>query len=83
MKEKNIDIWTKKLDWIATRGGMALVNTHPDYMQFGGKKLKFDQYPANYYKSFLEYIRDHYSGQYWNPLPKTVAQYLSQQKYVN
>jgi len=34
MKEKNIDIWKQKLDWIAEHGGMALVNTHPDYMNF-------------------------------------------------
>ena len=34
MKEKNIDIWKQKLDWIAENGGMALVNTHPDYMNF-------------------------------------------------
>ena len=30
MREKNIDIWKQKLDWIAKHGGMALVNTHPD-----------------------------------------------------
>ncbi len=30
MKEDNIDIWKKKLDWIAERGGMALLDVHPD-----------------------------------------------------
>jgi hypothetical protein len=34
MQEKNIDIWKKKLDWIADQGGMALFITHPGYMRF-------------------------------------------------
>ena len=34
MQQKNIDIWKKKLDWIAEKGGMALFITHPDYMNF-------------------------------------------------
>jgi hypothetical protein len=38
MREKNIDIWKKKLDWIVEKGGMALLITHPDYMIFGGKR---------------------------------------------
>jgi peptidoglycan/xylan/chitin deacetylase (PgdA/CDA1 family) len=35
LKQKNIDLWKKKLDWIAEKGGMALLITHPDYMNFG------------------------------------------------
>ena len=33
MQQKNIDIWKKKLDWIAEKGGMALFITHPDYIE--------------------------------------------------
>jgi hypothetical protein len=29
MREKDIDIWKKKLDWIVEKGGMALLITHP------------------------------------------------------
>ena len=36
LQEKNIDIWKRKLDWIAEKGGMALLNTHSDYMSFDG-----------------------------------------------
>jgi len=36
MQEKNIDIWKRKLEWVAENGGMPLVNTHPDYMNFDG-----------------------------------------------
>ncbi len=45
LREANIEIWKKKLDWIAARGGMALINTHPDYMCFEGKPKK-DEFPA-------------------------------------
>ena len=36
LREKTNGIWKTKLDWIAQHGGMALLNTHPDYMRFDG-----------------------------------------------
>jgi hypothetical protein len=75
MKEKNINIWKKKLDWIAERGGMALLNTHPDYLNFDGKKLKLEEYPKQYYEDFIKYIKLKYEGQYWHVLPKDLAGY--------
>ena len=29
LQEKTIDIWTQKLDWVAEKGGMVLLNTPP------------------------------------------------------
>lgn len=75
MKEKNIEIWKKKLAWIAEKGGMALLNTHPDYMNLCGGKLSYENYPAEYYEEFLSYIKTKYSGQYWNVLPKEIAHF--------
>ena len=40
MRKKNIEIWKNKLDWIVKNGGMALLNTHPDYMNFGYSKIE-------------------------------------------
>ncbi|GMT46721.1 MAG: hypothetical protein IEMM0007_0287 [bacterium] len=77
MKEKNIDIWKRKLDWIAEHGGMALLTTHPDYMNFDGKKLGIEEYPAEYYKNFLDYIKAEYDGKYWHVLPKDMACFWS------
>jgi peptidoglycan/xylan/chitin deacetylase (PgdA/CDA1 family) len=74
MQEKTIDIWKRKLDWIVEHGGMALVNTHPDYMTFD-KTSHYEEYPAQYYEEFLGYIKTRYERLYWNPLPKDVAQY--------
>jgi hypothetical protein len=75
MKEPDINIWKTKLDWIAKKGGMVLLNTHPDYMGFGAKDLGIEQYPAEYYEAFLSYIKSRYRGQYWSVLPKEAAQF--------
>ncbi len=37
LRERSPDIWLNKLDWLAKHGGMALVNVHPDYLQFPGE----------------------------------------------
>ena len=77
MKEKTINIWKQKLDWIIEHGGMALMNTHPDYMNFGGNRLDREEYPAEYYEEFLRYIKDKYEGQYWHVLPRDMARFWS------
>lgn len=75
LKEKNIDIWKKKLDWIADKGGMALFNTHPDYMNFNCKKHQLEEYPIRFYAEFIEYIKSRYKGQFWQALPAEVARF--------
>lgn len=75
MKEMNIDIWKRKLDWIAEKGGLALLTTHPDYMKFGSKKPGLDQYPADYYRQLLSYISDRYKGRYWHVLPRDLSRF--------
>lgn len=41
--------------------GMAVLNTHPDYMCFGGKSA-VDEFPISYYEEFLSYVRQKYEG---------------------
>lgn len=77
MQEKNIDIWKQKLDWIAEKGGMALLTTHPDYMNFGDSERTIDEYPADYYREILEYINERYKDQCWRALPGDVADYFT------
>jgi peptidoglycan/xylan/chitin deacetylase (PgdA/CDA1 family) len=74
---KDIGIWMKKLDWIAEHGGMALLITHPDYMSWNGSKPGEEEYPSDYYRAFLDYIRTKYHGRYWNALPREVADYYA------
>jgi hypothetical protein len=61
MKEKNIDIWKKKLDWIVEKGGMALVIAHPDYMNFSKKQCGKEEYPKEFYRELLAYIKTIYA----------------------
>lgn len=75
MKEKNIDIWKKKLDWIAERGGMALLITHPDYINSQNGSCAMEEYPIEFYRELLEYVKDKYEGQYWHQLPKEIARF--------
>lgn len=74
LQEPNIDIWKKKLDWIAEKGGMALLNAHPDYMCFKGERAA-DEFPVAFYEEFLQYARDKYEGQFWTGLPKEISRY--------
>ena len=75
IREKDASIWKQKLDWIAKNGGMALLNAHPDYMNFDGRKLGVEEYPVQYYEEFLAYIKDKYEGQFWHVLPKEIARF--------
>jgi hypothetical protein len=75
LREKNIDIWKRKLDWIVQHGGMALINAHPDYMNFSDRSMGNEEYPAEYYRQFLDHIKTQYAGQYWQALPREIARY--------
>lgn len=74
LQEKTIGIWKRKLDWVAEKGGMALLNTHPDYMN-GSSKWGLEEYPMRFYEEFLHYIKENYEGRYWHALPKEVARF--------
>ena len=74
-QEKNLDIWKRKLDWVANKGGMALLNTHPDYMSVDGKRPKGEEYPLEYYVEFLEFVQNEYGNACWHALPRDVAHY--------
>ncbi len=80
LRERTIDIWKRKLDWVASHGGMALLDSHPDYMDFKGGEVKWNQYPASLYAEFLDYVRTKYQGMYWHALPREVADYCGQFK---
>jgi hypothetical protein len=56
---------------------MVLVNTHPDYINFNGKKSSIEEYPAEYYEELLTYIKNKYEGQYWHVLPRDMALFWS------
>lgn len=68
-------IWLNKLKWVAERGGMALVNVHPDYIAMGDDDGG-DGYPLEHYRSLLEFVRRNYSDEAWCAVPKEVARHV-------
>jgi len=75
LRERNDQIWRNKLDWLVSRGGMVLLNAHPDYMNFNGNGLRTSEFPVRFYQEFLNYVKERYAGQYWNCLPREVTNY--------
>lgn len=73
LQEPSIEIWQRKVNWIAEHGGMVLLNTHPDYMSFGPGPAGRDEYPVERYGQFLDWIRSVHKGAYWSALPSEVA----------
>lgn len=76
LKEKSIDIWKRKLEWIARHGGLALVNIHPDYVNFSGNGRNDALYPVSLLEELLKHIRTEYEGFYWNPLARDLASWF-------
>lgn len=82
MEETTIDIWKRKLDWIAENGGMVLVNTHPDYMELPSALPNRDAvYPTRLYKELLAYILQKYNGLYWCPLPCDIVSFCRENEH--
>jgi peptidoglycan/xylan/chitin deacetylase (PgdA/CDA1 family) len=78
LRERSINIWRTKLDWIAKNRGMALINTHPDYINFGNRRSGKEEYPVKHYRDFLSYVKNQYGGSVWNPLPKEMVEFLNE-----
>ncbi len=75
LREKTIDLWKRKLDWIAAKGGMALLNVHPDYVDLDRHTTGASEFDPAFYRGFLEYVKDKYAGAYWHALPHEIARF--------
>lgn len=76
LRERTIDLWKRKVDWLAQHGGMILLDTHPDYMAMGATDQRGHQYPVGLYKELLDYIKSRYQDEYWAALPKEAASWV-------
>jgi hypothetical protein len=63
LSETSPHIWLEKVDFIQAHRGMALINTHPDYLR---KEINLDVY-----REFLQNIKERQES--WNALPHEVA----------
>ncbi len=74
-RNRAIDVWKEKLDWVAANGGLALLNVHPDYLAFDRQAHAVSEFPPAMYEGFLAYVKEKYAGAYWQPLPRELARY--------
>lgn len=77
LDETGAEIWKKKLDWVAQKGGLALLNVHPDYIQFEGDAQQGQTFPVAHYREFLEDFAARYREEHWHVLPKEVARVVA------
>ncbi|OIP89511.1 MAG: hypothetical protein AUK55_14345 [Syntrophobacteraceae bacterium CG2_30_61_12] len=75
MGERTIDLWKRKLAWVVDRGGLALVNAHPDYMAFQPNEQTIENYPVSLYRDFLQHVKATYAKRYWHGLPKDLVRH--------
>lgn len=76
LQRRDIQTWTTKAEWTAAQGGMVLLNSHPDYMDFAGTGLDPRQYPMHLYRDFLRAVKSRFAGAYWHALPCEVADWI-------
>jgi len=79
LQEKTDAVWRQKLDWIAAHNGVALINVHPDYLGFEGKRMELGEFPVAIYSDFLKWVKETHGDQCWHPLPRDLAEHCRQQ----
>ncbi|MEN9975188.1 MAG: hypothetical protein RLZZ282_1194, partial [Verrucomicrobiota bacterium] len=75
LREPNGEIWKRKTEWIVERGGMVLVNVHPDYMHLSESAERMT-YPITHYDGFLRWVREEYQGEFWQALPREISRFV-------
>jgi len=71
-------IWRDKLEWIASHGGMVLLNVHPDYLHFRGRGPAPQRTVLEHYIDLLRFLQARFPGAYWHALPHQVADFVRQ-----
>jgi hypothetical protein len=75
LREPDAEIWRRKTEWIVRRGGMVLMNVHPDYIDLTGAG-KPTTYPLAHYEGFLRWLSDTYQNEVWRALPREVSRFI-------
>jgi len=72
LKQDHPDIWLEKVEFLARYHGMALLNSHPDYL--------IEKRTFSIYKELLQRLRDR--NDYWQALPGEVAHWWRQRQEI-
>lgn len=82
LRERDIEIWRRKTEWLVAHGGMVHVNVHPDYLCFDGKRPATSEFDAGLYERFLLHIKESYGDRYWNPLPRELGRFVAKRHHA-
>ena len=63
LRERSIDAWVRKSEWIIANHGLIVLNVHPDYLDSPERLALYEQ--------FLVWLREQQGG--WLALPRDVA----------
>jgi len=79
LREPDGEIWKRKTEWIVGRGGMVLLNVHPDYidMRGTGESMTF---PLAHYEGFLSWVLERYKQDVWQALPREISRFVLAQQ---
>lgn len=69
-------IWRDKLEWVASHGGMALLNVHPDYLHLRGRGPSPQRTVFEHYLDLLRFLQLRFPDAYWHALPRQVAVFV-------
>lgn len=75
-QEGTNEIWRKKLEWVASHGGMVLVNVHPDYLHHRTHAPSPQRTVLEHYLDLLDFLKSRYADAYWHALPHQVAAFV-------
>jgi hypothetical protein len=68
LRERSIDIWTKKADWLIANHGLINVIVHPDYVDSTDRLEQYDE--------LLAYLRTRIDEDHgWHAVPRDVARW--------
>ena len=65
LDKQTTDVWQNKFEFLRQRSGMALMLTHPDYLDTASRRAL--------YRDFLKWLRDEH--EFWHALPRDVARW--------
>lgn len=78
--ERTVSVWETKLNWVAHRGGMALVNIHPDYINATDATHRNGEYPLRLFSGLMQQLESRPAGASWNALPREIAAHVRGQQ---
>ena len=77
-QEGSNTVWRDKVRWVASHGGMVLMNVHPDYLHVRGRGASPQHTVFEHYLDLLRFLKTRFPDEYWHALPHQVAAFVQE-----